>query len=213
MLHSHIPSPSRNDDGVTTSLIDPFLHCLVYNKTLVSHPHSRHPRPLRSPPGDIYTVSPKFASLPSEVAISPSGGAKFTSYINNLDPRHTSLYTQIEKILTSFLPLFEHTLTDLHRNNPLSQRIPGPCRYTVWEEPDEPEFSDDEQGWAAYESDLRHWVINRPLHLPDVPDEGYCGGLEHRKHLVNLRGRNLQIIVDVSEIRLVSRNSQNMSPN
>lgn len=74
----------------------------------------------------------------------------------------------------------------------------------MWEEPEEPEHSDDEEGWAAYESELRHWLMNRPIRLPDVPEEGYPGGLEMRKHVVSLRGRTVQVVVDVSEIRLVS---------
>lgn len=198
-------APARHENGVSISLIDPFLHCFVYNKTLVHHPHSRHARTVPSPAGgDVYTVSPQFAFLPADVSVSPSGAATFLSYINNLHPQHTALYAQLEMALTTLLPLFEHTLTDLHRNNPLAQRIRDACRYTVWDEPEEPEFSDDEEGWAAYERDLRHWIMHRPIHLPDVPETGYPGGLEARRHTVHLSGRTLQVIVNVTETRLVS---------
>lgn len=200
---------NRNEDGVTTALIDPYLHCLVYHRTLVScgPPKAQSPPPMT----DNYTVSQRFSLLPTDVSVSQSGAVQFLSYINNLHPRHTSLYQLLETTLTAFVPLFEHTLTDLHRNNPLTQRIPGPCRYTVWDEPDPPEFSDDEEGWSTYEHDMRDWIMNRPIHLPDVPDGGYPGGLERRKHTVNLRGRNLQIIVNLSETRLVSITSYHMS--
>lgn len=194
---------SQEPDGLTSALIDPFLHCFVYNRTIVSHIH-RCPRPQSPPPlTDIYTFSQRFALLPADVSVSPTGSATFLSYINNLDPcNNTSLYRLLEKTLSAFVPIFEHTLTDLHRNNPLPQRIIGPCRYTIWDEPDPPEYSDDEEGWSNYEREMRHWTINRPLELPDVP-MAYPGGLEHRKHLVNLKGRKVQIIVQASDIRLV----------
>lgn len=201
-------SYKRDKDGVTVALIDPFLHPFIYNKTLLSHPH-RPPKSLSSPPlTDIYTVSPNFCFLPSNVSVSPSGEVQFTSYINNLSfyRYKDTLYRSLSSLATAFLPLLEHVLTDLHRNNPLPQRIPGSCRYTVWDEPDPPEFSDDEDGWATYEREMRHWILHRPIHLPDVPDFGYPGGLEQRKHTVDLKGRNLQVIVQISETRLVSPN-------
>ncbi|KAF8665332.1 hypothetical protein AX16_000351 [Volvariella volvacea WC 439] len=201
-LRRAMDKPERSENGTTIALVDPLLHPLVYNRTLVRY-QRRHPHSLPSPPSDIYTVSSKFSLLPSDVSISPSGQARFLSYINNLHPEeHSSLYRSLETILTGFIPLFEHTLTDLHRHNPLTQRIPGSCKYTVWEEPDPPEYSDDEEGWVNYERDMRQWVMNRPLVLPDIPEEGYQGGLEARKHIVSLKDRKLQIIVNVSETRL-----------
>ncbi|KAF8226655.1 hypothetical protein L208DRAFT_350947 [Tricholoma matsutake] len=197
--------PLMFQDTITTLLINPFLHCLVYNRTLVSSPLNRHlpPRPLPSPSaGDIYTMSPQFAFLPSEILVSSSGVASFASYINNLHPSHTTLYAHFETVLTSFLPLFEHTLTDLHRSNPLVQRIQGSYKYIVWDEPDEPEFSDDDEGWAAFDREMRHWEMNRPIYLPDIPDTGYPGGLECRNYVVSLKGRKLQVILQVSDTRL-----------
>jgi hypothetical protein len=101
------------------------------------------------------------------------------------------------------VPLFSHVLTDLHRNNPHPRRIQGHCRYIEWDEPEPPEHSDDEDGWSAYERDVRHWVMHRPIEIPDVPTNGYPGGLESRKYAVDLHGRTLQVVVHVSEIRLV----------
>lgn len=196
----------RFGDRVTTFPIDPFLHCLVYNRSPVSSPLNRHlpPRPLPSPsPHDVYTVSPQFAFLPSEILVSSSGIASFMSYINNLHPSRSKFYAQLETLLTSFLPLFEHTLTDVHRSNPLPQRIPGPYKYTVWDEPEEPEFSDDEEGWAAFDREIRQWEMTRPIHLPDIPDTGYPGGLERRNKVVNLKGKRLQVVVQVSDTCLV----------
>ncbi|KDR85574.1 hypothetical protein GALMADRAFT_218670 [Galerina marginata CBS 339.88] len=195
-----------SDDGITAYLIDHMLYPLVYNKTLVSHPNGRVLLPVRPPPStDIYTVSPHFALLPSDVSVSANGSSvKFLSYISNLHPSlHRTTYELLEILLAGFIPLFEHTLTDLHRNNPLMQRIPGRCRYTVWEEPEPPEHSDDEEGWVNYERDMRQWALNRPINLPDVPDSGYPGGLETRRHIVTLRDRTVQVIVSASEISLL----------
>ncbi|KAJ7584342.1 hypothetical protein C8J56DRAFT_950766 [Mycena floridula] len=183
-----------------SDLIDPCLCPLVYDKTLVSTDHTA-PRP-HPPPAltDIYTLSQKFALLPTEVFSSAAGFASFLSYISDLDPQcHSELYELLSKALSGFIPLFEHTLTDLHRNNAnsTSLRIPGSCRYTIWDEPDPPEFSDDEEGWATYERDMRQWAMKRPIELPDVPVEGYQGGLELRKHRATLRSKRLQVIVRV----------------
>jgi hypothetical protein len=200
----HLSTCTRTEDGNTVNLIDPMLYCLVYNRTLVSYNH-RAPRPIPSPPKtDIYTVCPSFALLPSDVHVFASGQVKFLSYVNNLDrDEHTPLYTLLEATLARFIPLFEHTLTDLHRNNPMHQRIPGRCKYTVWDEPETPEYSDDEEGWSTYERELRHWVLNRPIQLPDISKTGYSGGIEDRKLTISLRGKRLQVLVDVTETRLV----------
>ncbi|KAF9453902.1 hypothetical protein P691DRAFT_812520 [Macrolepiota fuliginosa MF-IS2] len=199
----HLPTCTRSDDGSTLNLVDPMLHCLVYHRTLVfySHKASRPLAPL--PATDIYTSCPRFALLPADIFIDDSGKVKFLSYINNVQREdHSLLYNHLEACLEKFIPLFEHTLTDLHRNNPLPQRIPGPCKYTVWDEPDPPEHSDDEEGWSTYEREMRFWVMNRPIQLPDVPNTGYSGGLEDRRFVVTLRGRQLQVVVGTTETRL-----------
>lgn len=196
----------RSEDGTIAYLLDHMLYPLVYNKTLVAHLNGRTLRPVAPPTStDVYTVSPYFALLPSDVSVSASGSVEFLSYINNLHPDlHHDTYTHLESLLAGFVPLFEHTLTDLHRNNPLMQRISGHCRYTIWEEPEPPEHSDDEDGWTTYESNMRKWALNRPINLPDVPDTGYPGGLETRRHVVTLRNRTIQVIVSAFEISLVS---------
>ncbi|KAG2022748.1 hypothetical protein CC2G_000475 [Coprinopsis cinerea AmutBmut pab1-1] len=188
-----------------TFLVDPMLCSLIYGRTLVTVSPSRPPRPI-PPPGpnaDIYTICPKFAMLPSDVEVSGDGTARFLSYINNLHyGSNPVLYNALERLLTRSIPLFEHTLTDLHRNNPLHQRIKGASRYTVWDEPDPPEHSDDEDGWSEFETTMRNWVMNRPIELPDVPVTGYSGERQQRRHVVSLRGRKLQVVTRVQEIQL-----------
>jgi len=205
------PLKRPNDDGLTTDILDPTLYCLIYNRTLVTQVNGGFTRPVPPPPSlDMFAASSHVALLPSDVAIfSDDESPKFISYINNLHPDlNRDKYELLESLLAGFIPLFEYSLTDLHRTNPLVQRIAGGCRYTVWDEPDPPEHSDDEEGWSTYERDMRQWVLNRPINLPDVPETGYPGGLEKRKHHVTLRNKTLQIIVKVSEIALVRSRAQ-----
>lgn len=207
-LKNDFPQWGGHNQNTEHTIIDPLLHCLVYNRTLVRASLSRPAKPLPPPTSgvtDIYTVSNRFAWIPSDVLVLPTGECQFKSYINNINPdTHKPLYRLLSTLLTSSLPLFEHVLTDLHRNNPLSLRIYGACRYNVWEEPEEPEHSDDEEGWARYEKEMRQWTMNRPLQLPDVPITGYRRGtVEARRHAVSLKGKQLQVFVRVSQIHLV----------
>lgn len=205
--------PSDLEEGVTSYIIDHRLYCLVYGRTLVSHLNGRVLKTVSPAPSpDVYTTSQKFALLPSDVFVrekDSSISVKFLSYINNLDLNdHQETYHLLATLLAGFIPLFEHTLTDLHRYNSLVQRITGNCQYTTWDEPDPPEHSDDEEGRSNYEREMRQWTLNRPINLPDVPSAGYRGGLEYRRHVVSLRNRVVQIIVNVSETKLVRIRAQ-----
>ena len=88
--------------------------------------------------------------------------------------------------------------------NPLHHRIPGEYKYEVWDEPEEPEHSDDEEGWLTYQIKMRNWSVSRPIKYPDIPESGYPGGLEHRYSRTTLRGKTVMVITHVTEIRLVS---------
>ncbi|KAG7452093.1 uncharacterized protein BT62DRAFT_960127 [Guyanagaster necrorhizus] len=185
----------------TIKLINPYTCPLVYGRS-ISTDLQGNPTPISAPVDATYSVSRKFALLPTDVQLTTSNHLELSSYINDLHPRHKSLYLLLSKTLSAFIPLFEHTLSDLHRNNPLPQRIPGRSWYTQWSEPEPPEFSDDEEGWALYELDMWHWMSHRPINLPDIPKDGYQGGLEERKHVVRLGGRRLQVVIGASEMRL-----------
>ncbi|TFK26686.1 hypothetical protein FA15DRAFT_667162 [Coprinopsis marcescibilis] len=205
-LSKHRPHPLVTQQLNVSTLINPLLYCLVYGRTLVSVSRGNPPRPVLAPAlTDIYSVCSQFAVLPSDVSISEDGTASFLSYINDLDPdEHRDLYISLGTLLSKSIPLFEHVLTDLHRNNPLPQRIPGAAHYTVWDEPDPPEHSDDEEGWIKYEINMRNWVLERPIQLPDVPDSGYSKDLERRRHVVSLKGKRLQVITRLSHLRIKS---------
>ncbi|KAK0466274.1 uncharacterized protein EV420DRAFT_1617565 [Desarmillaria tabescens] len=205
-LDHELYSLAPNSTKGTAKLINPYTCPLVYDRS-ISADLQGNPTPISPPADTTYSVSRKFALLPTDVQLTASNHLELLYYINDLHPRHTSLYGLLSTTLSAFIPLFEHTLSDLHRNNPLPQRIPGRSWYSQWTEPEPPEFSDDEEGWALYELDMWHWMSHRPINLPDVPKDGYQGGLEERKHVVKLGGRRLQVVIGASETRLVRSHS------
>ncbi len=53
-----------------------------------------------------------FQWLPAQVELAADGGAKITSYINNLHPaEHKALYSTLERIVSATVPLWEDTLS------------------------------------------------------------------------------------------------------
>lgn len=195
----------RTDNELTssssskTTLADPYRHGLIYGRTYTYPPSLEPPFPI----GD-YCVSSKFAALPTDLIVSPASySVKCLSYINGIDPVLQDVYNSLEVILGTFISLFEHVLTDLHRNNPLPHRIKGTCRYKEWDEPDPPEHSDDDEGWHQFHRELEHWELNRPIQIPDVPKSGYPGDLPRRNYEVNLRGRRIQVLFKVTDFHLV----------
>ncbi|TCD65441.1 hypothetical protein EIP91_002697 [Steccherinum ochraceum] len=198
--------------GAMFRIIDPYRYPIRYTQTVARVGEEIHPvLPPVPPPVDGYTLSTRFACIPTPYSISPSGeplSCRALSYINSVDPSNTSLCGHIETIVARSIPLFEHVLTDLHRDNPLHQRIRGSCRYTEWDEPEEPEHSDDEEGWANYEREMRTWTLQRPLSIPDLPDGGYPGGLEEKRTVVNLRGKTVKVLLQVTDIHLTPERPQ-----
>lgn len=194
----------REGDELTRHIIDPYLHPLIYGRTLAyDSAEEGFLRPELVPNITDATstdfLSQKFAYLPSDFLISQDGAAKALSYINNLHPCFSVLYRHFEELLSKCVPMFEHVLTDLHADNPNREQIQGPSSSAEWEEPPEPpNFSHDSVDYSAFESKKRQRIM-RQLIVPDVPITGYPGGLEER-NIVQLRGKTLQVIHDVYEI-------------
>jgi hypothetical protein len=137
------------------------------------------------------------------------GKVKALGYINNLFPGYTGLYKTIEECIAAFIPMWERVLTDVL--NPLPLRIPG-C-YLLMQDVDSRCPKDDydyedkaarKEYWKRYEEYWNEWELNRRAELPDVPDTGYTGALERPMERVNLKGRELQVIVKLANIHLVS---------
>lgn len=139
-----------------------------------------------------YSKSKKFQWLPSEFRVDESGSVRISSYINNLHPEHhPKLYKCIEKIFEKFVPMFNKVLTGIR--NPLKNRIViedyyATFEYAEREEPAEeidPDLSEDEPE-----------KIRKPLEIPVFEPPPVS------EKIVNLNGRNLQVIVKLANIHL-----------
>ena len=145
---------------------------------------------------DTFHVSQRFAWLPSEVDVSDDGRATFTSYINNLHPDdHQPLYSALEELLTSCVPLLEATLT--HRSvmpaTAIEYDISTLRRPTPGDRYDVPDSDAEELQNAQEDPDYTMWHVPQvPAHyLPPPPPAA-----------VSLAGRRLQVIVKIAEIHL-----------
>lgn len=179
-------------------LVDPYLHCFVRGRSF-SKASIRNFFEATD-----YTYSPTFCMLPAEVETPvESASVIYNSYINGVNPALSDVYTTLGIVLKRLLRLFENVLTTLHRSNPLPERIVGTYKYKVWDEPEPPDDSDDEEAWALYAHDLRDWTLKRPVDIPDIPQEGYQGQITHINHRVNLNDRRIQVIHKIVDISLV----------
>lgn len=136
-----------------------------------------------------YTKSEKFQWLPSEFCVDASGSVKISSYINNLHPEHHApLYDCIEKIFEKFLPMFNKVLTG--QRNPMKNRIEIDYYSTFeYEKRDVEGDSDDD--------DANEYVFKRkPIPIPKFETPPAPA------NIVNLNGRNLQVIVKLANIYL-----------
>jgi hypothetical protein len=184
------------------------LYCLVYNRTLAFPPGTSEkksellkpiPGPDGSYPNSAFCISRKFAWIPTDFAVSVDGKVvSALGYINNLHPGCTALYQALENTLTAFIPLFERVLTDVHAGNSVLARTRTVGSYSYADGKDYLSDDDDETVEARKERER-----SRPMKFPTVPTGGYPGGLDARQVKVNLKGRNIQVIVKLANIELV----------
>lgn len=149
------------------------------------------------------SYSKKFQWLPCEVDVY-GGGAKITSYINNLHPqKHKNLYGVIEKIISCAIPLWNLTLTPLKIRPLMFHRIHYDSTY-------------DHEYEEEHERDEHVQVVRQPepgtFQPPSVPDhmrEEYFDKTTNTlkpEKTVDLRRdysqRGLQVIVKLANIQL-----------
>lgn len=188
------------------AVVDPFSHAYIWTRTFL--PFSQDYSLLeatRSLELDQQSTRIFFESIPTPVRIMGCPNrAAYLSYINGLNPDFSELYAALQSTLGRCIPMFERTLTSLHRSNPLPQRIRGTYRYRVWDEPDPPEDS-DEEAWSAHWREVQQWSLNRPIEIPDIPEDGYSrGSLRFNHHVEFELGRQIQVIHRITYSELVS---------
>ncbi|EGF81687.1 hypothetical protein BATDEDRAFT_10345 [Batrachochytrium dendrobatidis JAM81] len=138
--------------------------------------------------GNPKFISRKFQCLPSEFRVEQDGSVTINSYINNLNPIwHRDMYKCIAKIFKCFVPMFESLFRTM---DPMFKYI-DICNGTKGYEP--PSQSD----YGGMEPDTR---VIRPVYVPILPKH-FESKYESAKP-VSLRGRNLQVIVKLTNIQL-----------
>ncbi|KIO22374.1 hypothetical protein M407DRAFT_28093 [Tulasnella calospora MUT 4182] len=202
-------------------LVHPSLYCIVYNRTLAfpanSDPANRTSADLKKlqhpiaaaaaktgpePAYENWSYSKKFCWIPTDFDI-PTGGtpAKALSYINNIEPDLTELYSVVEGVVGRFSLLWDRVLTDLHPGNGgLKYRIHGGYEWNADNAGSEPEWQDDDED--AYDAAYKEWENKRVLEMPTVPDEGYTEDISQRKVQYTIQGKKVQVIVKLANIIL-----------
>ncbi|EGF81720.1 hypothetical protein BATDEDRAFT_10195 [Batrachochytrium dendrobatidis JAM81] len=138
--------------------------------------------------GDSKFISCRFQWLPSEFRVEQDGSVTINSYINNLNPIwHRDMYKCIAKIFKCFVSMFEslfRTMDPMFKYIDLRNGING------YESPSQSDY-------GGMESDTR---VIRPVYVPILP-EHFEPNRESAKP-ISLRGRNLQVIVKLTNIQL-----------
>ncbi|EGF77130.1 hypothetical protein BATDEDRAFT_3893, partial [Batrachochytrium dendrobatidis JAM81] len=129
-----------------------------------------------------------FRWLPSEFRVEQDDSVTINSYINNLNPIwHRDMYKCIAKIFKCFVPMFESLFRTM---DPMFKYIDiynGTKGYKPSSQSDHDDIRPNTQ-------------VTRPVYVPTLP-EHFESKYESAKP-VSLRGRNLQVIVKLTNIQL-----------
>ncbi|KAK6091667.1 hypothetical protein MT418_8533 [Batrachochytrium dendrobatidis] len=195
---------NHNTGQMVHNLIDASMYSVVYGQTMIAPLDIRLKYTTMVPcdillstrlvsdmpiiEGDSKFISLKFQCLPSEFRVEQDGSVTINSYINNLNPIwHRDMYKCIAKIFKCFVPMFESLFRTM---NPMFKYI------------------DLRNGIQGYESPNRSYYngmrsdtqVTRSVYVPILP-EHFEPNRESAKP-ISLRGRNLQVIVKLTNIQL-----------
>ncbi|KAJ8327009.1 hypothetical protein O5D80_004433 [Batrachochytrium dendrobatidis] len=201
---------NHNTGQMVHNLIDASMYSVVYGQTMIA-PLDIRLKYTTMVPCDILLstrlvsdmpiidsspefISFKFQCLPSEFRVEQDGSVTINSYINNLNPIwHRDMYKCIAKIFKCFVPMFESLFRTIH---PVFKYI-DICNGTKGYEPP------NQSSRGGMEPDTR---VIRPVYVPTLPEHfepSYELGMP-----VSLRGRNLQVIVKLTNIQLTPSKSK-----
>ncbi|KAJ6544073.1 hypothetical protein B0H19DRAFT_1169523 [Mycena capillaripes] len=218
--------PGSNDQVL--DLVHPSLYCVAYGRTRF---HSNFTRVLPPSYDKTYAkkaISNSFCWLPSDFSVDATDGSVklISSYVNNLHPKkHKPLYSLIESVISSFVPLFERVLSqingqdkDLYRDiTPGFGRIVvgktfgtragynskycGMSVQCVWNK--------GKPKWKKGMTDEEYEIAceKHPKLLPEAYEE-YTGELEKGVVPYSLRGKTIQCIVKLANIHLTVENPE-----
>ncbi|OAJ42071.1 hypothetical protein BDEG_25573 [Batrachochytrium dendrobatidis JEL423] len=195
---------NHNTGQMVHNLIDASMYSVVYGQTMIA-PLDIRLKYTTMVPCDILLStrlvsdmpiidsSPEFIScklqcLPSEFRVEQDGSVTINSYINNLNPIwHRDMYKCIAKIFKCFVPMFEGLFRTM---DPMFKYIDIRNGTKGYEPPNQSDR-------GGMESDTQ---VIRPVYVPTLP-EHFQSKYESAKP-VSLRGRNLQVIVKLTNIQL-----------
>ncbi|KAK6093365.1 hypothetical protein MT418_8464 [Batrachochytrium dendrobatidis] len=204
---------NHNTGQMVHNLIDASMYSVVYGQTMIA-PLSIRLKYTTMVPCDILLStrlvsdtpiidsSPKFISckfqwLPSEFRVEQDGSVTINSYINNLNPIwHRDMYKCIAKIFKCFVPMFESLFKTM---DPMFKYIDIHNDIQGYKPPNRSNYDDVESESDHDDMELDTQVI-RPVYVPTLP-EHFESKYESAKP-VSLRGRNLQVIVKLTNIQL-----------
>ncbi|OAJ40776.1 hypothetical protein BDEG_24477 [Batrachochytrium dendrobatidis JEL423] len=199
---------NHNTGQMVHNLIDASMYSVVYGQTIIV-PLSIRLKYTTMVPCDILLstrlvsnvpiidgnpkfISRKFQCLPSEFRVEQDGSVTINSYINNLNPIwHRDMYKCIAKIFKCFVPMFESLIRTM---DPVFRYIDIRNGTKGYESSSQSESESDHDDM---ESDTE---VIRPVYVPTLP-EHFESNYESAKP-VSLRGRNLQVIVKLTNIQL-----------
>ncbi|RVD89466.1 uncharacterized protein DFL_000473 [Arthrobotrys flagrans] len=225
-----------SDDQVL-DLVHPSLFPLVYGKSRIVEdklitlenclenigtgtvlPPVRDGANLSKSKGNIsipHAWSKNFQWLPADVSLKEVDGqktVKFESYVNNLHPRHTSLYRILEQVILKSIPMWSQTLLGASAMDKTEIRLPWNIKYDFDEDAvPEDVYSEDDDEDARWDK-TRDWMRSmREEHViqPDAPDYkpwpsrvlNYDGDLE-LDLWEKYKDKGLQVIVKFASIYL-----------
>ncbi|OAJ41309.1 hypothetical protein BDEG_24930 [Batrachochytrium dendrobatidis JEL423] len=195
---------NHNTGQMVHNLIDASMYSVVYGQTMIV-PLSIRFKYTTMVPCDILLstrlvsdtpiirddpkfISRKFQWLPSEFRVEQDGSVTINSYINNLNPIwHRDMYKCIAKIFKCFVPMFESLFRTIH---PMFKYINIHNGIKGYKPPNR----SDRGGMQP------NTQVIRPVYVPTLP-EHFQSNYESAKP-VSLRGRNLQVIVKLTNIQL-----------
>ncbi|KAJ8329688.1 hypothetical protein O5D80_002250 [Batrachochytrium dendrobatidis] len=194
---------NHNTGQMVHNLIDASMYSVVYGQTMIA-PLSIRLEYTTMVPCDILLstrlvsdmpiiegnpefISRKFQCLPSEFRVEQDGSVTINSYINNLNPIwHRDMYKCIAKIFKCFVPMFESLFRTM---DPMFKYIDIHNGTKGYEPP-------NQSSRGGMESDTQ---VTRPVYVPTL--RNILNPNESAKP-VSLRGRNLQVIVKLTNIQL-----------
>ncbi|CAK4080887.1 unnamed protein product [Aphanomyces euteiches] len=201
-------------------IVHPSLYCAVNGRTQISQTVNAlvGDEVLNWPKIGAYDISDKFQWLPTPVKVDDEGKASFGSYVNNIHPTdHAGMYTALESLFSTMLPLFERTLgsNDVVPNLRIKIRswydIMPLGRYesarAKWAEmtKDVPAEETKTEEFQARRNDFFANFTDKDvvLNIPQLPSSfDYQQEYPRRP----LSGKNLQVIVKIASIELTPDN-------